>query len=197
MALPTAWSLAFVALAATACDKSAAAGRAGVADAAIGDASADAADARAAWAVDAAANDDTVIPPTSSDELTARAKHLLEAIVEGNADLAQDIVFPRDAYIATHEGLDAAARWEKKINAAYKKQIARLHKKRSMDRAQFVALELGHSVNESTPGHHEWKKALWRVRGSRLAYVIDGKPYTISIGEMVAWHGAWYLTKIR
>jgi hypothetical protein len=197
MFLRNACSLALVALAVAACDKSAVAGRANVADAAIGDGGADAADARAGWALDAAADDDTVIPPTSSDELTGRAKHLLESIVEGNADLAQDIVFPRDAYISTHEGLDAAARWEKKVSAAFKKQIARLHKKKAMDRAQFVALELGHSVTQSTPGHHDWKRALWRVRGSRLAYVVDGKPYTISISEMVAWHGAWYVTKIR
>jgi hypothetical protein len=190
-------SLVLVVLALAACDKSAAAGRANVADAAIGDGGADAADARPGWAVDAAVDDETVIPPTSSDELTGRAKHLLEAIVEGNPDLAQDIVFPRDAFLATHEGLDSASHWEKKVSGAFKKQVARLHKKRAMDRAQFVALELGHSVTQSTPKHHDWKVALWRVRGSRLAYVIDGKPYTISISEMVAWHGAWYITKIR
>src|SRR5580698_7543235 len=51
-----------------------------------------------AAAPDASA-DEMLLPPSSSDELTTRAKHLLEAVRHDDPGLALDIVFPRDAYL--------------------------------------------------------------------------------------------------
>jgi len=188
-----------------ACDRSASAGAgasAAGADAAVDDAgrpvATDAGDARAPFAVvDAGGADDTAIPPTASEELTTRAKHLLEAIAAGNPDLAVDIVFPRDGYIAARDTTDAAKLWDKKVSAIFKKQVGHLHKKKGIDRAQFVSIELGHSVTQIAPHRHDWKKPVWRVKGSHLAYMIDGKPFKVPIAEMVAYKGAWYVTRLR
>ncbi|MDB5214551.1 MAG: hypothetical protein JWO86_2478, partial [Myxococcaceae bacterium] len=44
---------------------------------------------------------DLLMPPATSDELPLRMRHLLEAIAQNNPDLANDALFPRDAYIST------------------------------------------------------------------------------------------------
>lgn len=186
---------ALLALSVAACHSSNAAGADGGPSDGGADARADAGDARAPLA-DASAEDEQ-IPPTSSEELTARARHLLEAISQDNPDLAVDIQFPRDAFVAARDSTDAAKVWEKRVSQPFKKHVHGLHKKKGMDRAQFVQLELGHSVVQQGVRRHEWKRPLWKVKHSRLVYVIDGKTYKIDIGEMMAWKGAWYVTRLR
>jgi hypothetical protein len=46
------------------------------------------------------------------------------------------------------------------------------------------------------PKKHGWKKPLWRVKHSKLTFVIEGKTHRVDIGEMVAWRGAWYVTRL-
>jgi hypothetical protein len=157
---------------------------------------ADAADARAALVADAAP-DESMIPATSSDELTTRAKHLLEAIAAGNADLATDMMFPRDGYVSSHDSKEATKLWDKKVSAPFKRHVSSLHKRKGMDRAQFVSIDLGHSVSQITPKKHDWNKPLWRVKGSSLSYIVDGKTLKVPIAEMIAWHGAWYVTRMK
>ena len=173
----------------------------GAGDAGIGDGGKlgllDGGDARAALAAADAGQDDTTIPPTSSEELNARAKHLLEAIAAGNSDLASDMLFPRDGYIASRDTSDATKLWDKKVSLPFKKHIGSLHKRKGIDRAQFVGIELGHSVSQINPKKRDWKKPLWRVKGSHLAYIVDGKTIKIPIAEMIAWRGAWYVSRMR
>ena len=148
-------------------------------------------------ASDAAPPDDS-IPPTSSDELTARARHLLEAVGRDDPDLAIDMLFPRDGWLATREAVDPGKEWEKRVASPFRKSVhahARHHAE--IDRAQFVSLELGHAVVQSTPRRHGWKKPLWTVKGSHLTFVVDGHTRTLSIREMTAWRGAWYVTRLR
>jgi hypothetical protein len=145
------------------------------------------------WA-DAAPADDT-IPATSSDELTARARHLLEAITKDDADLATDIVFPRAAWLGLRDAADPAREWDKKVDRPFRRALHALS--RRADGAQFVSLELGRAVVQESVTRHGWKKALWSVHGSRLTYVVDGHTRTLSIREMTAWRGAWYVTRLR
>ena len=153
--------------------------------------------APAAVALDAAPPDDS-IPPTTSAELTARARHLLEAVGKDDPDLAADILFPRDGWLATRDAADPGKEWEKRVAAPFRKSVhssARHHEE--LDRAQFVSLELGHAVVQSTPRRHGWKKPLWTVKGSHLTFVVDGHTRTLTIREMTAWRGAWYVTRLR
>ena len=148
-------------------------------------------------ALDAAPPDDT-IPATSSDELTARARHLLEAVGKDDPDLATDILFPRDGWLATRDAVDPGKEWEKRVAAPFRKSIhSDAHHHAELDRARFVSLELGRAVVQSTPKRHGWKKPLWTVHGSHLTFVVDGHTRTITIREMTAWRGAWYVTRLR
>ncbi len=165
-------------------------------DAGAGDAASDAGDAGAASALEAGPVDDA-IPPTSSDELTVRAKHLLEAIAQDNAELATDIQFPRDGWMATRDAADPGKEWDKRVAGPFRRAVHSLSRRhKDLDRAQFASLELGHEMIQVTPRRHGWQKPLWTVTGSRLTFVADGKTRTLTIREMTAWRGAWYVTRL-
>lgn len=148
--------------------------------------------------VDAGAPDDTIIPAASSEELTVRARHLLEAIAKDNSDLGTDILFPRDGWLATRDAADPGKEWDKRVASPFHRSVHALsHRREDLNRAQQVTLEIGHTVVQVTPKKHSWRKALWQVHGSRITYVVDGHTRSLTIREMTAWRGAWYVTRLR
>lgn len=150
--------------------------------------------------VDAAAQEaeDIALPQASSDELNARMRHLLEAIAQNNADLAADVLFPRDAYVATKDLSDPSAAWERRLQGGFRRSIDRLHRNmKGMEHARFVSFELGTGVAQITPKKKDFKKPLWRVKHSKLTFTVEGKTRHLDIAEMTAWRGAWYVTRLR
>ncbi len=139
---------------------------------------------------------DDVIPATSSDELSTRARHLLEAIAKDDPDLATDIVFPRAGWLPLRDVDDPGKDWDKKVDQPFRRALRVLSRHHMAD-ARFVSLELGHAVVQEPARRHGWKKPLWTVHGSRLTYLVDGHTLTVSIQEMRAWRGAWYVTRLR
>ncbi len=181
-----------LALALAGCKGSRASPDGGTAAPAVSDAAVEA--AVEASAIGSAPPDDA-IPAMSSDELTVRAKHLLEAVAKDDPDLAVDIEFPREGWIAMRDSSDPGKEWDDHVDEKFRRSIHALAK-HSAD-AQFVSLELGHAVVQETAKRHGWKKPLWAVHGSRLTYLVDGHTRTIVIHEMIGWRGAWYVTRLR
>lgn len=159
----------------------------------------DAGDAQAAAsAPDAAPPDDTNLPAASAEELTARSRHLLEAIARDNADLGVDMLFPRDAYIAAHDSADPGKTWDAKVLGAFRRSVHTYHRRsKGIENVQFVSFELGHAVLQITPKKHDWKRPLWRVHRSKITCTIDGRTQRLEIAEMTSWRGNWYVTKLR
>ena len=142
--------------------------------------------------------DDLAPPPPVNDELLGRVRHLLEAVSQDNPDLAGDMLFPRDAYMASSGASDPQKAWEKRIQGLFKRSVERTHKKnKGIENAKFVGFELGHSILQLTPKKHDLKKPLWRVKHSKLTFTIDGKLRHLDIGELTAWRGNWYVTRLR
>jgi hypothetical protein len=147
---------------------------------------------------DSGAPPDDSIPATSSDELTARAKHLLEAVGKDDPDLAADIEFPRNGWLLLRDAEDTGKDWSKRVDNPFRKSLHGYFKHHeSIARAQFVSFELGHAVVQSSVHKHGWKKPLWTVHGAHLTYVVDGHTRTLVVREMTAWRGAWYVTRLR
>ncbi len=171
----------------------------GLTDAAPDGARRDAGDAATAMALpDAAAETEIALPASASDELTARAKHLLEAVAHDNADLATDILFPRDAYIAARDGDDPGKVWDAKVISAFRRHVHLMHKRtKGVEKAQFVSFEIGRSVIQTTPKRRDWKRPLWKVKRSRLTFTVDGRTQRLEIAEVMGWRGAWYITRLR
>jgi hypothetical protein len=141
---------------------------------------------------------DDALPPFASDELTTRAKHLLEAIQLDNAELAGDLVFPRDAYLSVKDAEDPGKHWDAKVLAAFKAQVHTLHKRtKGLDRAIFTGFSIGQPTTQAMPKRHDLKRMLWRSKRSRLMFSVDGKPSHIDVVEMMGWRGAWYVTRLK
>jgi len=143
--------------------------------------------------------DDLVMPPqTANEDLSARMRHLLEAVAQNNPDLAGDALFPRDAYIATRDAPDPQKAWEKRLSGQFKRHVERTHKRtKGVESARFVGFELGHSIAQLSPKKHDFKRPLWRVKHSKLSFTIEGKQRHLEIAEMTAWRGAWYVTRLH
>jgi hypothetical protein len=165
------------------------------AEAGIVEAGADGAPVHAAASPDSGAPPDDLIPPATSEELTARGRHLLEAMSKDDPDLGVDLEFPRVAWLDLRDAVDPAKDWDKHVDRPFRRTLHALS--RHAEGAQFVSLELGHAVVQDSVKKHGWKKALWSVHGSKLTYLVDGHTRTVSIREMTAWRGAWYVTRLR
>jgi hypothetical protein len=166
-------------------------------DAGAKDAATEAAIVDASAVVEAGTADDA-LPDATSDELTTRAKHLLEAISKDSPDLALDIFFPREAYASARDGQDPSKAWDAKLKPAFAKAVKRVRSRtKGIDRAVFVSFDIGKAITQIVPKAKDWKKPLWRVKRSVLTFTIDGKVHRLEIAEMVAWRGHWYVTKLK
>jgi hypothetical protein len=138
------------------------------------------------------------LPPFPNDELTLRARHLLEAIAKDDPSLATDIVFPRDAYIEVKDVADPGRQWDEKVMGAFRRNVHAIHKKtKGIERAQLTSLELGQPISQVVPRRHDMNLTLWRVTRSRLNFMIDGRTLHSEIGELLSWRGAWYVLELK
>ncbi len=148
-----------------------------------------------AW--DAGVADDS-LPAPESDDLTTRARHLLEAIAKDDPSLATDFLFPRDAYLVAKDAADPGKQWDTKVMGAFQKQVHTLHKRMSgIDHAQFTSFEIGQPIAQVVPKRRDLRMTLWRVRHSRLNFSIDGKAARFDLGDLTSWKGAWYVMQLR
>lgn len=138
------------------------------------------------------------MPDATSVTLTVRARHLLEAIAKNSPDLATDVLFPREGYLAARADKDPAKAWDNKVKPAFDREIGRMNKRmKGAQRAIFVSFELGKQVVRITPKKHDYREPLWRVRHSSVHVTVDGRPHRIDIAEMVGWRGNWYVSRLH
>lgn len=138
------------------------------------------------------------LPSSIAPDLADRSRHLVEAIAHDDPTLAQDFVFPRDAYAASHDRSDASSVWDKRVEGAFARDIHTLHKRiKNSQKATFISFELGHEVTQVPPKAKDFNRALWHVRHSKITISVDGKTERIDIVEMMGWRGAWYVTHLR
>ena len=147
---------------------------------------------------------DLRLPPAQSDELTARGKHLLEAVSQGNPDLAGDMLLARDAYQKLTGESDPSRSYDRKVAPSFQRAVGQLHKRtKGVETAQFVSFEIGGSITQSpspsalSTRRREWKRPVWRAHHAKLVFTVGGKTERFDVGELVAWRGSWYVLHLR
>ncbi len=146
----------------------------------------------------AAAIVEETLPEITSDELTLRMRHLLEAIAQDNADLARDTLYPRDGFILLRDAKDPGKTWDQRVQAPFRKAVHRTHQRtKGIENAKYVAFEVGGSGVRVTARNREWKRDVFRAGHARLVFTIDGKAKHIEVGELVSYKGAWYVMRLR
>ena len=146
----------------------------------------------------AAMASEDALPSSIAPDLADRSKHLVEAIAKNDPSLAQDFVFPRDAYAASHDRSDASSQWDKRVQGSFAHDVNLLHKKiKDASHATFLSFELGHEVQQIQPKPKDFNRPLWLARHSKITMSVGGKTERIDVVEMTGWKGAWYITKLR
>ena len=157
------------------------------------DAGADAADAAPAVAFVA---DNKILPALVSDELTARAKLLFEAIVADDASKAESFWFPKEPFIPLKDVKGPDKYWEQ-LHRTYGHDIHALHKKRkSWEGATFVGFEMGSTPKWVPPGDEANKIGYYRSFRGKLKYDIEGKTHSIEVRTLINWQNQWFITHL-
>ena len=138
-------------------------------------------------------------PDASVDELQARAKKLFEAIQKDEPDIALQMFYPRDPFIALKDMKDPAAYWDKLVKQ-YKAHIHGYHRKlgKRADEATFDVLELNTKTQVYVAPKKEYNKTGYnKVTKSKLRYKLRNKSYSFEIAVMIDNDGKWYVTHLR
>jgi len=142
---------------------------------------------------------DAATPDAAVDELQARAKKLFEAIQKDEPDIALQMFYPRDPFIALKDMKDPAAYWDKLVKQ-YKAHIHSYHRRlgKRADEAEFDVLELNTKTQVYVAPKKEFNKTGYnKVTKSKLRYKLRNKSYTFEIAVMIDDDGKWYVTHLR
>jgi hypothetical protein len=136
------------------------------------------------------------LPPSSSDELTERARHLFDAVVQGKPELADDFFFPREPFLSLKDVANPA-RYHAQLVAAFHHDLRDLHaSRRSWEGATFQSIELGTVPRWVKPGE-EWNKIGYhRTYRAKLRFSIAGRVRWIEVHTVISWDGRWYVTHL-
>lgn len=162
------------------------------------DASTDAAaDAAAAAAVEAPyVKDNKVLPPLESEELTARARGLFEAIVNDDPAKGEPFWFPKEPFIPLKDVKGPDRYWDN-LHRTFERDVHALHKKRkSWEGATFESFTVGSTPKWVPPGDEANKIGYYRSFRGKLRYRIEGQLSTIEVHTIISWQGKWYITHL-
>ncbi len=134
-----------------------------------------------------------VAAPIVPDDVTVRAKHLLEAIAQGDANLASDILLPRVAFAAIRGGKATSRRWTNEIASRFKRDVALAHRQlRGANDVRFVSFRI--TPNKRLKTKQAQKQPTGRAQ---LTFAIKRQLHKIDVAEMILWQGAWYVLRLR
>ena len=145
------------------------------------------------------------MPPAPAFDLdfTHRLRHLLDAIGTNDAALCHDVQLPRKAYVEEYATKDLVKTWDRGVDAAFKKSLAKLYRRQKRVELAFVSLEVPKAM-ALAPAHERdgWKAPLWRVEHTKLharpaaQAPGDAKDTVIDVASLIYWRGAWYVERL-
>ncbi|WP_437605970.1 hypothetical protein WMF20_33625 [Sorangium sp. So ce834] len=137
-----------------------------------------------------------ILPPLESEELTARARALFDAIVKNEPALADPFWFPKEPFIPLKDVKDPGKYWDN-LHAAYANDVKAMHRKRkSWEGARFVGFEVGSRPKWVPPGDEVNKIGYYRSFHGKLKVELDGKPASVDVHTIISWQGRWYITHL-
>lgn len=137
-------------------------------------------------------------PRPGSDEVQGRARALFLAIVRDEPELARDLFYPRDAFIAMKGIEDPGALWGR-IHRMYENDIHALHAELGADaaRAEFVRFELSRRRSWIRPREESNRLPYWSQRHNWLVYRVGDEERRFEVRTVLSWGERWYITHLR
>jgi hypothetical protein len=137
--------------------------------------------------------------PREGPPFQARAEVLWEAIVKDDAEIALPFFFPVGAYKQVKAIPSPESDWKRRLVAAYRRDIHKLHEKLGphRDEAKLVELEVAtERARWVEPGEESNKIGYWRVFGSKLRYQTERGAGAIDVSSLISWRGEWYVVHL-
>ena len=139
-------------------------------------------------------------PEASGAAFEGRVSALWDAIVADDPPRALPFFFPLGAYRQVKDVADPAADWNRRLVAAYSRDIHALHARLGdggSGSAKLVGLDVPQErARWVEPGQEYNKIGYYRVFGSRLHYTMDGEPHVIEVKSLISWRGEWYVVHL-
>jgi len=135
-------------------------------------------------------------PEMESEELTARAQRLFDAIVANDPTLGEDFWFPKEPFIPLKDVKGPDKYWDN-LHTAFQNDVRALHRKRkSWEGAAFKSFEVGSTPKWVKPGDEVNKIGYYRSFHGKLRYEQGGSTFTIDVHTLITWQGRWYTTHL-
>jgi hypothetical protein len=137
-------------------------------------------------------------PHASGPAFDARVSDLWAAILRDDPSLAMPFFFPLGAYAQVKDVADPAADWNRRLVAAYRRDIHALHARLA---ETGPAKLLGLSIPEERarwvePGEEYNKIGYFRVFGSKLRFDVDGRESAVDVKSLISWRGEWFIVHL-
>jgi hypothetical protein len=142
-----------------------------------------------------------VRPTLDSPSFKRRLELLVSAIAEDQPDTATPAFFPQIAYAQVKAIKDPNRDWERRLQAAFARNIHEYHKQLGSDpqSLRLVRLEVPEAkVKWMKPGAEGNRVGYFRVTRSKLVVAkADGKEVSLDLTSLISWRGEWYVVHLH
>jgi hypothetical protein len=141
--------------------------------------------------------------PTATDpNFMARLRSYWQHVLVGKAGPADDIFFPRPAYLQVKELSNAGGDWDTRLYYDYTMDLTADHRLVTTGAPQGAAITvLGVDVPEASvrwvpPGVEVNAIGYWQVSYARVRYSVAGQERSFAVSSMISWRGQWYFVHL-
>jgi hypothetical protein len=132
----------------------------------------------------------STLPPPLGD-FEARAQRLFDAIVRDDPTQANEVFFPRDAFLLI-KAIPDPGRYYDKLHARFERDVHALHKTLGKD-ARYQRFELSKRGGHVKPGEEGNRLPYWAARHCFLHYRAQGKAQKLELRVLITWQERWYV----
>jgi hypothetical protein len=139
------------------------------------------------------------MPHASGTAFEARRAAFWDSIVADDPDRAMPFFFPLGAYQQVKDVGDPAADWNRRLVAAYKRDIHALHARlgSAPADAKLIDLDIPEARARWVEPGEEWNKiGYYRVFGTKLRYSVDGAEHAVDVKSLISWRGEWFIVHL-
>jgi hypothetical protein len=140
-------------------------------------------------------------PSTDSPAFQRRAQLLWDAIVAGDASIAERAFFPVVAYAQVKDIRDPAADWRSRLMRHFARDVLDYHRKLGDDpkACRFDGVEIDEGrVQWMKPGREGNRLGYYRITRGRIRYLDPkGKPRRLELTSLISWRGEWFVVHLH